>query len=147
MLARRIGRALLPVVALLFSGATALYSFLWMRGAANQPGAFLGVESSHQAAAAAQRISKVRSGTPAERAGLAPGDRILAIDGRPLEAATAFNDALVIARPGDRVRLLVDRDGTRLVVEAVLAPPPAAQSEATPARRLVDHILNLYPVL
>ncbi|HYB65634.1 MAG TPA: RIP metalloprotease RseP [Steroidobacteraceae bacterium] len=55
-------------------------------------------------------IGKVEAGGPAARAGLAAGDRILAVDGAPV---ANFHDliALVNARPGERVTIDYSRGG------------------------------------
>ncbi|MBN8735355.1 MAG: PDZ domain-containing protein [Xanthomonadales bacterium] len=63
----------------------------------------------------ALRVNAVTPGGPAERAGLAAGDAITAIDGKPL----ARNAASVLAElpPGKPVRLDVARDGKTRQVE------------------------------
>ena len=65
-------------------------------------------------------VSSVQPDSPAAEAGLEPGDRIVGIDGERISAWTSFSDALR-ARPGERVRLLVERDGEGLTLEATLA--------------------------
>ncbi|GIX11687.1 RIP metalloprotease RseP [Elioraea sp.] len=63
-------------------------------------------------------VSAVQPESAAARAGLAPGDRIVAIDGR---AIARFEDiqATVRLRPGQALTLTVERDGARLVLQAV----------------------------
>jgi regulator of sigma E protease len=60
-------------------------------------------------------ITGVQAGSAAERAGLLPGDRIVAIDGR---ATPRFEDvqATVRLRPGQPMALTVQRDGAALTV-------------------------------
>lgn len=62
-------------------------------------------------------VTAVQPGSAAERAGLAPGDRIVAIDGR---AVHRFEDvqATVRLRPGQTLLLTVERAGTRLALPA-----------------------------
>jgi len=69
------------------------------------------------------RVSGVRPNSPADEAGLRPGDVLLAIDGR--EIFTAQDVTRMVGRhvPGESVRLDVDRDGQNDKVEAVLASP------------------------
>lgn len=64
-------------------------------------------------------VGTLEEGGPAARAGLAVGDRIVAIDGRSVADFTEFQQT-VRARPGETLRLGVERDGGRrdLVVTA-----------------------------
>ncbi len=55
-------------------------------------------------------IEDTLDGGPAEQAGLEGGDRILAVDGRPMASGSDVVDYLN-ARPGERVILSVRRDG------------------------------------
>lgn len=65
-------------------------------------------------------VEGVEAGTPAAVAGLQPGDRILAVGGRPVED---FADArrLLRARPGQQVTLRVARDGQEVTLTPTLA--------------------------
>ena len=56
-------------------------------------------------------VVRVRPGGAGATAGLAPGDCILAIDGRPLRDTVAFSRLFERIRGGDRVRLSVRRSG------------------------------------
>ncbi|RMF98609.1 MAG: PDZ domain-containing protein, partial [Gammaproteobacteria bacterium] len=67
------------------------------------------------------RVDSVVPGSPAERAGLKPGDVITALDGQPLADLAAFSAALKKYRPGDRVRAEIRRGADRLDVELELA--------------------------
>lgn len=87
----------------------------WL-GAGNQPGA------------RDATIGSVYEGTPAERAGLRPGDVVEAIDG---EAVTDFEDLRARVgdkRPGDAVELRVRRSGETLALRATLDAKPEASS-------------------
>jgi regulator of sigma E protease len=61
------------------------------------------------------RIGELMSGYPAERIGMRPGDRILAIDGRAVGDWEEMAKTLRAAAERGPVRLDVDRGGTRLV--------------------------------
>ena len=67
------------------------------------------------------RITGVREGSPAEKAGLRGGDVIVEFDGKPVEDIYAYTYALRDKKPGDVVRVVVEREGTRITMTAVLA--------------------------
>ncbi len=62
------------------------------------------------------KIGQVMKGHPADQAGLKPGDRILAFQGRPVEGWDELA-SLIHAHPGQKVRLLVEREGKEFEVE------------------------------
>lgn len=57
----------------------------------------------------------VEPGSPAARAGLVPGDRIVAIDGRAMDTFQDMQLA-VMHRPGEMMEFVVNRDGRRLTL-------------------------------
>jgi hypothetical protein len=66
------------------------------------------------------RIGGVRSGSPAERAGVRAGDIIVKFAGIAVRTLDDMTFALRGRRPGDRVEVVVVRDGQEHQVEAVL---------------------------
>ena len=62
---------------------------------------------------------------PAARAGLRVGDRILAVDGVPVDSETAYATQLLPHQAGDQVALRVERDGHRLELRLELLPAEA----------------------
>lgn len=66
------------------------------------------------------RITGVREGSPAERAGLQAGDVIVEFDGKPVADIYAYTYALRDKKPGDAVKVVVERDGKRFTLNAVL---------------------------
>ena len=56
-------------------------------------------------------VHHVAPGTPAERAGLASGDRILTVDGTDARSFTLESLRRLLKRPGRRVALSIDRGG------------------------------------
>ncbi|MEX0691818.1 MAG: PDZ domain-containing protein [Gemmatimonadales bacterium] len=73
-------------------------------------------------------ISDVVPGGPADRAGLRAGDLLIAIDELRLDTPEGGRAFSRLA-PGSRVRLLVERDRQRLVVELVAEEVPAQRPE------------------
>lgn len=105
---------------------------------ARTPG-FLGVYLKASTAAASAEVERLAPGSPAEAAGLAPGDVIVGIDGKPVTGAEAFGALLREKAAGDRLRIEVVRGGARRTLTATLAPAPGqsqgqSQAPAQPAR-------------
>ena len=70
-------------------------------------------------------VVRVSAGSPMARAGMALGDRVMAIDGNPL---VDQQDMLAkLAAAGERVDVDIDRKGRRMRLE-VIAPSPATAS-------------------
>jgi 2-alkenal reductase len=65
-------------------------------------------------------VQEVEPGTPAEDAGLQPGDIITAIDGQPIDAENGFVTVLMRFDPGEEVDLTIVRDGTEMTVTVTL---------------------------
>lgn len=79
-------------------------------------------------------VGAVNAGSPAARAGLAPGDRILTIDGRSMESWEAMSAAIAAS------------DGRPLRLEVLRPAPPAAESAGPhPARDATGagHVITL----
>ncbi|MDP2954838.1 MAG: M28 family peptidase [Longimicrobiales bacterium] len=70
------------------------------------------------------RITGVREGSPAERAGLQAGDVVIEFDGKPVTDIYAYTYALRDKKPGDAVKVVVERDGKRYTLNAVLGERP-----------------------
>jgi predicted metalloprotease with PDZ domain len=69
-------------------------------------------------------------GSPLYNAGLDRGDRIVAWDGKAIQAQADLNTLLDAHKPGDRIKLEVEvRGGTKKDVELELAGPPGYETE------------------
>lgn len=66
------------------------------------------------------QIQRVVEDSPAEDAGLAEGDRIVAVDGQKTEEFAEVSE-LVTERGGETVPITVERDGSQLTLEVSLA--------------------------
>lgn len=68
------------------------------------------------------RVRGLLPGGPAEAAGVEAGDLVTAVDGRRVTKAAEAVAAIQLKRPGEAVRLGLERDGRPLTLEVVLAP-------------------------
>ncbi|HET7106621.1 MAG TPA: SpoIIE family protein phosphatase [Candidatus Acidoferrum sp.] len=109
-------------LAILFAAAAVFYSGVWMyveRTAV--PRVELGFNSKHvnqyDGKTHCMKVSDVVPGSPAERAGLRAGDRIIGVDGQMLTTSRPFDLAYAAGKPGDAVMFLVQREGEANPVE------------------------------
>ena len=78
----------------------------------------LGFDIEYEPSSRGVRVTEVRTGTPAEAAGLRAGDLVVAVDGRSVrDSAAALGDVYLERRPGDAVALGVLRAGQGAPVE------------------------------
>jgi serine protease Do len=61
-------------------------------------------------------IVEVENGSPAEQAGLVPGDIIVEMDKKPVSNLEAFKQLLKGVKEGGTVLFLIDRGGTTIFV-------------------------------
>ena len=66
-------------------------------------------------------VSGVLPGSPAEKAGLKTGDRIVSVDGEKVGGLEDYSGILKGHQPGDRIRITYTRDGKTETIEAALA--------------------------
>jgi putative serine protease PepD len=85
--------------------------------------AYLGV-SVETTASGAVRVGEVRSGTPAETAGLQAGDTILTVDGTKVSSADQLTNIIGSKAPGDTVTITYSRGGQTQSVQVKLASRP-----------------------
>jgi membrane-associated protease RseP (regulator of RpoE activity) len=76
----------------------------------------------------------VEPGTPAAAAGLEPGDRMLAIDGQPVESWDGATE-LIEGRAGETSTFLIERDGQQLTLDVT----PVACNETSLCSRSDDN--------
>lgn len=90
-------------------------------------------------------IGGVTSDSPAGRAGLQDGDRILAIDGVSVEGSFEAFKSIVKPRPGELVNLTFERDGQRQDVEATLGRRDVLDDAGQPTGTL-EGMLGIVPM-
>lgn len=146
----KIPKPLLYVAAVLFSAATILYTFTWMLYARWQPRAgSVGIVFAETAAGAPVPISSVAPDSPAALAGLRAGDRMTAINARPLINMDPWYDAVSRGSAGDRIEITYSREGASEPLQVTLQLPPVAGEEiATSVSTAIGRELaNSYPLL
>ncbi len=80
----------------------------------------------------AVRVQAVYPGSPAQRAGIEPGDLLLGPPGRPFGEPRQIREWAMGSAPGEPRSLELLRRGVRRVVEIRLAPHPGAVPELAP---------------
>jgi S1-C subfamily serine protease len=89
--------------------------------------AFLGVQVAGNAGSGGATVGAVVPGSPAEQAGLVPGEVIVSVDGAPVDTPSTLTDLLARHHPGDRVTIgTTDQGGQARTVTVPLATGPAA---------------------
>jgi serine protease Do len=72
-------------------------------------------------------VSNVTPGSPADEAGLKPGDVVRDLDGKPVETSSDLSSRVASMGPGGRVALDVLRDGSEKTIEVKLGTFPDEQ--------------------
>jgi serine protease Do len=72
-------------------------------------------------------VSSVEKDGPAARAGIAPGDVVLAVDGRPIERYGELSSAIAAMRPGAEANLGLWRSGKEQTIKVKVAELPEQQ--------------------
>src|SRR5436190_295476 len=87
--------------------------------------AYLGVKVGNTASGPGASVGTVVTGSPADKAGLKPGDVITAVDGKAVANADDLTAAVSARAPGDKVTLTLRRDGTTQTVTVTLGVRPS----------------------
>jgi S1-C subfamily serine protease len=86
--------------------------------------AFLGVSNATTNNQSGAVVSGVVGNGPAAKAGMQPGDKIVAIDGRPTTSSDDVSAAVAAHRPGDKAIVTVVRGGNRRTLTVTLGTRP-----------------------
>jgi S1-C subfamily serine protease len=85
--------------------------------------AYLGVASGDAPQGGAQ-VGQVVAGSPADKAGLRVGDRIVALGGEPIRDSDDLSASVNSRQPGEKVPLVVERGGQRRTLDVTLGTQP-----------------------
>jgi serine protease Do len=69
-------------------------------------------------------VQQVMARTPAEKAGLEPGDVITSLDGKAIESSSALSRGVALVPPGSKVQLGLTRKGSQKTISLVVAQRP-----------------------
>ncbi|HEX7238264.1 MAG TPA: Do family serine endopeptidase [Gammaproteobacteria bacterium] len=78
-------------------------------------------------------VTQVEPGSPAEHAGIQPGDVVVAIDEQPIDSTADLRNTVGLVRAGGSVAVTAIRDGERRTVRTTVAADAAAAGPAAPA--------------
>lgn len=138
-------------VALIFAAATLLYSVLWMAAVRWMPELAkveLGYDDLYLASERMVLVRGVKKGSPAEKAGLLPGDRIFAVNGNRIQDQNSTVKVWIEHQPGDSVQLTIERPGRAEPVEitGVFRARPSSSTEGQLTDYVARQVHNFYPV-
>jgi sigma-B regulation protein RsbU (phosphoserine phosphatase) len=142
------------VLALAFGLLLTSYSVSWMYLVRQESDIAVGIDTEFKPICGCLELTVVTPGAPADQAGLQVGDRIRAIDGRPMTRYEPFLDLRRYGRPGQQVRLDVERGGLReqrlvtLVARDALPASSQLQAWTNPGAlmQFVQQLLAFYPL-
>jgi len=85
---------------------------------------YLGIQG--EATADGQSVVEVTEDGPSAAAGIEPGDVITALDGQEITPKNSLVDLLFEHKPGDKVTVTAERDGTSMTFDVTLGERPEA---------------------
>ncbi len=131
-------------LALIFAAATVLYAVLWMAASRRVPEVELGFYDPYVPSEHAMVVASVVNNSPAEKAGVRPEDRVIAINGNRVNSVDYQTRIWRAHKPGDTVQLTIQRRGDKapFVVTAVFRP----RLEGRPGESVAEELIALYPV-
>ena len=147
-------RPVLLGIAALSCVVTTSYAVLWMQNARTwSTQVEFGFNKSHDEPyderTHAVLVADVAPGSPAEKAGLRAGDRIIGVNGESLTTSAPYEQAYERGRPGDAVEFTVARPGTpeAVMIKGVFRARPPMRATEGLAKSSAQHLLQSYPAL
>ena len=90
---------------------------------------YLGVSTGDAATGSGALVASVIAGGPADRAGLRPGDRIVAIGGEKVTQSTDVSGLVTARKPGDKLAIRISRGGDERTLSVTLGTRPDGTSQ------------------
>ena len=87
--------------------------------------AYLGVQIGDTTAGTGAQVTRVVSGSPADKAGLQAGDVITAIDGKSISSADDLTARVATYKPGDKATLSVKRGSSTKSLDITFGQRPS----------------------
>ncbi len=141
----RPSRPALAVLGLAFAASVVLYSGLWIStNRAEYPKVELGFNDDYEPSQHDYLTAAVSPNSPAEKAGLRRGDRIIAIDGARVLYESFQRRLWLQHQPGDQVQLTVRRPGAP--VPLILTGTFRANPSSSPSDFISQQVSLWYPV-
>lgn len=134
-------------LAVIFASAALLYSLAWTLYGSRGVPVELGFENKYRPAEHVEYVDSVHKGSPAERAGLKAGDKIVAVEGHPITWEGSLGRVWSSHRPGDGIDVVVLRPGssTPITLHAIFQASHAGKQQEGVVHSLSVSLLNLYP--
>ena len=138
-------RRLIPLgLAVLFTAGTLYYSAIWMYSARWHTPVSFGVEFEQESL----DIASIEPAGPADVAGLRPLDRLVAINGEPVESRLALSDTMRHMSPDTLIRLTVNLAGlNRLRSFYTILAPASTTGDGSWVRIVARELVRSYPLL
>ncbi len=138
---------LLAILATLFAAASILYTALWMYNTLWQFPVELGFDYQYLEAEHCDLVKSVQRRSSVESAGLRAGDRIVEINGRPIENFSSLAE-VAMHHPGDAIKLTIQRANVPapFVIESVLRAAHPFPKEERVALDVGRDIANTTPL-
>ena len=141
-----IPKAVLYGLAALFACAALLYSVVWAVYGSRGVPVELGFENDYLPAEHSEYVKSIHPGSPAERAGLKAGDKIVAIEGHPITWEGSLTRVWSSHQPEDGIDLVVVRPGspTPIQLHGIFRASRGMRQEGV-VQSLSLRLLNFYP--